>query len=335
MKTVLYIPPINVCRCFRSSDLEAMASVASLEITDASTPETLREWLRPRLREVEVLITGWGTPPLSEADLDAAPALRAVIHAAGTVKRIVPACAWERGIRVAGCNAALAVGVAETTLGMIIAGLKGLFYSREWTRQGGWSDASFGRPYPTVRELFGLKIGVVSASQVGRHLLKLLSAFEVERRVYDPFLSASAAHELGAELVSLPELCATCDVVTVHAPALPETQGLISGPLIASLPDNAILINTARGNIVDQSALIRELETGRISAILDVTDPEPPALNDPLRTLPNVVLTSHLSGAVTNGCQRQGRSAAMQLREFLKGQVMSGEIRRETLATIA
>lgn len=335
MKTILYVPPSNVRRCFSPSDLQQIEEATSLVRPDAETADALRSWLAGHLGDAEILITGWGTPPLTEAEICAAPALRAIIHAAGSVKRLLPESTWERGIRVAGCNQALAVGVAETTLGMIIAGLKGLFYSREWTRQGGWSDAAFGRPYPTVRELHGVKVGVVGASQVGKHLLKLLSAFEVERWVYDPFLTPDAAEDLGARLASLPELCATCDVVTIHAPELPATRHLLSAPLIASLPDNAIVINTSRGSLIDQAALVRELETGRITAILDVTSPEPPLADDPLRSLPNVVLTSHLSGAVTNGCLRQGRSTTAQLLEFLRGDPMSGEIPQETLAHIA
>ncbi len=335
MKTILYVPPYNVRRCFHPTDLAQIAEACDLSVTDAETPDALREWLAGHLADAEVIITGWGTPSLSDAEICAAPALRAIIHAAGSVKRLLPQSVWERGIRVAGCNQALAVGVAETTLGMIISGLKGLYYSREWTRQGGWSDATFGRPYPAVREVFGLKIGVVGASQVGKHLLKLLQNFEVERWVTDPFLSEEGAAELGARLVSLPELCASCDVVTLHAPELPETHHLLSAGLIRSLPDNAIVINTARGCLIDQPALLEELRRGRITAFLDVTTPEPPAADDPLRSLPNVILTSHLSGAVTNGCLRQGRSTAAQLLEFLRGEPMSGEIRRETLAHIA
>ncbi len=180
-----------------------------------------------------------------------------------------------------------------------------------------------------------MTIGVIGASQCGRHVLRLLRDFEVDILLADPTLSSAQATELGATLVPLDRLMAQSDVVSLHAPALPSTRHMLNRPQFAAMKDGAIFINTARGMIVDEDALVAELRTGRISAILDVTDPEPPAADHPFRSLPNCTLLPHLAGAVTNGCHRLGRSAVDQLFEFADGKAMHGEITEPKFAVMA
>lgn len=283
--------------------------------------------------ECDIWITGWGTPPLL-GKLSRPP--KVIIHAAGSIKVLQPEEAFSKGVRFASCNNALAVGVAETTLGMMIAGLKGLFFAREWTANGGWGgNFSFDRPFFKVRELYGLKIGIVAASKVGRHLIHLLKSFDVQVSVADPFLKDTDAEELGVEKVSLEQLFSENDVITIHAPFLPSTTGMVTASMIKSMRDNSLLINTARGGLIDEAALIEELQTQRISAILDVTSPEPPAADNPLRTLPNVVLSPHIAGAVNNGCLRIGRDAVNYTLDFISGRPIEGEVTFQQLAHLA
>ena len=134
---------------------------------------------------------------------------------------------------------------------------------------------------------------VVGASLVGREVVKILKPFRCQIQLYDPYISAHDARELGVTCLPLDTLLATSDVVTLHAPANPDCHWLLNQNNLPLLPDGALLVNTARGMLIEEAALIRELRTGRIFACLDVTDPEPPAPDHPFRTLENVVLTPH------------------------------------------
>lgn len=353
MKVLFNLPPSTIERCFRKSDLARLAAAHEMVLPDfaaggafaelaakgrltGDTPEVaaLKAFVRKHLADAEAMVTGWGMIPLSAEDVAAAKKLRAIVHSAGSVKTLVPEEAWKRGVRVGTCNGALAIGVAETTLGMILCGLKGFFPSRDWTRAGNWHDPKLGTAREVVREPFGLTVGVISASKVGLHVLKLLRAFELEVLLYDPFMKPERAKELGAALVSLEELAKRSDVVTLHAPNLPATRHMLKREHFRAMKDGAVFINTARGAIVDEAAMVEELKGGRIFAFLDVTDPEPPAKDSPLRSLPNVVLTPHLAGHASNGCFRQGRSAVDQVLEFASGKPMHGEVTLAMLATM-
>jgi len=337
MKRLLFhLPCATLQRCFQPQELKRLEGTFSLTLPqEGDDAAALLRRFQEHAENTYALVTGWGTPPLTSEMLDSASQVRAICHSAGTIRRLVPADIWDRSIRVCSANDALAIGVAETTLGMIIAGLKNFFGAREWTRSGGWSSLTFGDSKPSVEETFRKTIGIVSASSVGRELIRLLASFDVTVLVYDPYLNDEQAAALGVENVSLPELAERSDVFTIHAPSLPQTKGLVSREILSLLTDRAIIINTARGDIIDQEALTSELTSGRLRAFLDVTWPEPPEKDHPLRFLPNVVLTPHLAGAVTNGCFRQGALVADQLLDLAAGRTTRGEITAQRFAVMA
>jgi len=335
MNIHFHLPYFTVTRCFAGEDIDRIKKNHQVWLPQKSYgPETLTERLQERSAKVEVLVTGWGTPPFPAEMLESMPSLSLLSHSAGSIKRLIPPEIFNRQVTVTTANDALAIGVAETTLGMIIAGLKNFIGSREWTRAGGWSELGFGSHGP-VQETFRKTIGIVSASRVGRHLIRLLNNFDVQILVYDPYLTAEEAAALGVEQVSLEELAARSDVLSIHAPALPETSGMINQRILTLLRDGAIVINTARGSLMEEAALLQELKTGRLRAFLDVTDPEPPAENHPFRNLPNVVLTSHLAGAVTNGCFRQGSLVVRQIQDHFEGRIPPGVVTPQQFAIAA
>ena len=157
----------------------------------------------------------------------------------------------------------------------------------------------------------------------------------MEILVSDPHLSLTDTDRLRVRKVPLEELLRTCDVVSLHAPALPETRHLLGAPELKLLRDGTIFINTARGVLVDTRALVAELQTGRIFAFIDVTDPEPPPADHPFRTLPNVILLPHITGPITNGCFRQGRLCVEQLIAFGNNTSVRGEVFREQAKIMA
>lgn len=280
------------------------------------------------LPSVEVLVTGWDCPPVDAAVLDAMPHLRAVLHAAGSVKQHLTHEFWDRGLLVSSAADANAVPVAEYTVSAILLAGKGVFGLRERYRA-----ARAFVPADVVDGVgnFGLRVGVVGASRIGRRVINLLRAFDVEVFLTDPHVDEAAASDLGATLVDLDKLMATCDVVSLHAPDIPDTHRMIDRDRLSLMRDGGVIINTARGALVDSGALTRELVEGRLSAVLDVTDPEPLPADSPLFDLPNVFLTPHIAGSQGNELARMGESTAAELERLVHGRPLRHAIRRSDL----
>ncbi|MGA4843442.1 hydroxyacid dehydrogenase [Streptomyces sp. G45] len=260
------------------------------------------ERARAVLGDVEVLVTGWGCPPLDTAALAAAPRLRAVVHTAGSVRgHVTPAC-WERGIAVSSAAAANALPVAEYTVAMILlTGKRVLERARAYTAARRPDD-----PFATPRSVGNHRrvVGVLSASHIGRRVIELLRPYDLEVLLHDPYVTEAGAAALGARGVGLGELFAASDVVSVHTPLLPATRGLVSRALLDAMRPDAVLINTARGAVVDHEALTRAVVEGRIRAVLDVTDPELLPPGHPLWDCDNALLTPHLAGSQGNEWRR-------------------------------
>jgi phosphoglycerate dehydrogenase-like enzyme len=274
---------------------------------------------RAALASAEVLITGWGCPPINEAALRIATRLRAVVHTAGSVKPHVTEACWRRGIQVTSAASANAIPVAEYTLAAIIFANKRVLAARNAYRAAHGLEVDW-QAWLADGGNYRRRIGIIGASRVGRRVLDLLRPFDLEVVLSDPHVDAAEAAQLGARLGALPELFATCDVISVHAPQLPSTEGMISRALLASMPDGATLINTARGALIDQQALEEELLSGRISAVLDVTTPEVLPASSPLYALPNVLLTPHIAGSMGGELARMAAFALDELQRWTKGE---------------
>lgn len=233
---------------------------------------------REALAEAEILITGWGCPHIGAEALAAAPRLRTVLHAAGSVRSLIGADAWQRGLTVSSAVQANALPVAEYTLAAILFAGKDAFGLRERFRTV--------RAYPAPTEYadignLGRRVGVIGASRIGRRVLELLRPFDLTAALYDPYVDEAEAASLGAVPMSLEELLRTSDIVSLHAPDIPQTYRMLDRDRLALIRDGGVLINTSRGALVDPEALTDELVAGRISAVLDVTEPEPLSTGSP------------------------------------------------------
>jgi phosphoglycerate dehydrogenase-like enzyme len=184
-------------------------------------------------------------------------------------------------------------------------------------------------------ELAASRIGVVGAGLIGRLYIAKVRALGAEVAVYDPYLSEADVAALGVELVSLPELMRTCPTVVVHAPSTPETRHMIGAAELALMPDGGYLVNTARSWVVDQDALLAELERGRLRAALDVYDEEPLPADHPYRRLENVILTPHVAGATAQTNHRQGSYAVEDLRRCFAGEPLLNEVTPERYPLLA
>jgi phosphoglycerate dehydrogenase-like enzyme len=287
---------------------------------------------RAVLSRAEVLVTGWGCPRIDAEALDAAPRLRAVVHAAGSVKGHVDPVVFAQGITVCSAAAANAVPVAEYTVAALVLAAKQALTRARWYAHdrtaGDWrSGAGTG--------FYGRTVGIIGASRIGRLVLARLGSYDVRILLADPYLSPPAAGELGAELVDVDQLCRRSDLVSLHAPALPETRHLLDDRRLRLLPDGATVVNTARGSLVDTAALTAHCVTGRICAVLDVTDPEPLPAGHPLLDLPNVLVTPHLAGAQGGELRRLGEFVVSEIARLVRGEPLLGQVQAADLSRIA
>jgi len=276
------------------------------------------------LERAEVVLSGWGCPRLDTTVLDRAPSLRAIVHAAGGVKGHVTDACWDRGLEVSTAAGANAEPVAEYTLARILlAGKAADRMARAYRERRAAIDLL--SEFPHAGNL-GKTVGIVGASRIGRRVIELLEPFDLRVLVSDPYVEGS---------VALDELLTASDVVSLHAPSLPSTRHLLDARRLALLRDGATLINTARGALIDQDALVAELVSGRIDAVIDVTVPEVLPAGSPLYDLPNVVLTPHIAGALGVEVRRLGASALDELERYARGEPFAHPVTRADLDRIA
>ncbi|WP_030257364.1 hydroxyacid dehydrogenase [Streptomyces violens] len=309
--------------------LAAICDLAPPPVLDDLTTERARTVLA----ETEVLVTGWGCPPIDAAVLAAAPRLRAIAHSAGSVRHHLTDACWDRGIEVSSAAAANALPVAEYTVAMILlANKRVLERARDYraTRsRDAWlrTDRSVGNYRNTV--------GICSASLIGRRVIELLRPYDLQVLLYDPYVTEAEAAALGVTGVGIEQLFAASDVVSVHTPLLPATRGLVSRELIGRLRPGATLINTSRGAVVDQDALTDAVTSDRIHAVLDVTEPELLPPDHPLWDCDNALLTPHLAGSQGNEWRRLADLTVSEVARWAAGDGFAHPVHRERLAFLA
>ncbi|WP_329342616.1 hydroxyacid dehydrogenase [Streptomyces sp. NBC_00663] len=318
-------------RLLTEGSLDRLRSLSRVDIatvvTDLATADA------GQLAEAEVLFTHWGAPELTEETLRRLPRLRAVVHAAGSVKHHVTDAVWRRGIAVSTAAAANALPVAEFTLAAILfANKRVLDVARDYAALRARPDLL---PYFSGHGNYHRTVGIVGASRIGRRLLDLLRPHDLDVLLHDPYIDDRQARALGAEPAGLDELALASHVVSIHAPQLPETHHMFDARRIALLRDGATLINTARGSLVDTNALTAHLVTGRLHAVLDVTEPDVPPADSPLFTLPNVLLTPHIAGSLGNELHRMTDWAIDEVSRFAQGLPFAHPVGSEELSRSA
>lgn len=284
------------------------------------------------LQDAEVIFSGWGGPVLDQTLLDAAPHLKAFFYAAGSVKGIVTEASWNRDILVTSAVTANAIPVAEFTLSQIFFCLKnGWQFTREIRKTKQFPPKPF-----SCQGAFGSTVGLISLSTVGKQVCELLKPFDIKVIAYDPFITEEIAQQLGVELCSLEDVFLRSDVVSLHTPLLEETKGMIGKEHFAQMLPNSSFINTARGEIVREQEMIEVLqERTDITAVLDVTFPEPPEQDSLLYQLDNVVLTPHLAGSEGKECGRMGQYMLEEYKRYLNGEGLRWQVKRENFSILA
>lgn len=318
---------------FSPTDRERLFALADV-LNPQPPKEATAEFVTANIPGADVAITSWGSPRFEGEVLGAADSLKVICHAGGSVRPHVSEEFWARGLQITSAAAAISLGVAEFCLGLILTATKRAFWLGLETRNGHWHEA--GVLYGGWSEIYQQRIGIIGAGFVGRHLAKLLSNFTCEICFYDPYLTHEAAAEMGAtKLDTLEELFSSCKVVSLNAPTTPETVGMLRGEHFALLQPGALFINTARSILINEDEFLAEVRKGRFVACIDVTNIEPPALDYPLRNLPNVWLTPHIAGTVAENKLRIGTLVVDEIELLVKGEPYRFEVTEQALRTMA
>ncbi|MFW5856186.1 MAG: hydroxyacid dehydrogenase [Bacillota bacterium] len=279
------------------------------------------------LNKVTGYIIGWGSPRISSRLLSQMPNLEIIALGKGSVKGYVNQEVFNKGIKVTSCHMAIAPSVAETTLMLTLMGLK--LYSRQRNRM----EEGKGRTSnPVGYELIDKTVGLLGYGRIARCFRKLLTSFDAEVLAFDPYLDKDDVDGEDIELVSLPELIKRSDIISLHAPGTKANENLIDREAISNLKDDALIVNTARGILIDEEALIEELQTGRIRAALDVFKNGKPQAGDPLWELDNVVVTPHIGGYTIDSRKRVGDILISELKRHFKGEKLKYRSNPDTLS---
>lgn len=247
--------------------------------------------------------------------LDQLPDLRVVsVHGAGVDQVDVAACT-ERGVLVTNAPGANADAVAELTLALMLSLARKIPQSASRVQ----ADRVWGEARYTGSELKGKTLGLVGAGQIGARVAGIARAFGMKVLAHDPGVAAAEIRARGARPMKLDALLAAADFVSLHAPHIPATHHLIGRKAIAKMKKGAFLVNAARGPLVDEMALARALESGRLGgAALDVLEGEPPDPKSPIFDAPNIILTPHMAGSTTECLDTIARTAAQDIARVLQ-----------------
>ncbi len=273
--------------------LEALGHVKQNMLDRPWTEEELAE----EIKGMDVCITHWQSPQITPKVLENADSLKFIGHCAGSVYNIVCPEVYKKGIRVSSSNKVMAKAVAESTLAYFLASRLKLFKYTNITRNGGWKSGI--GEYGDMKSLHGADVLFIGFGDIAKFLYELLVPFNINLKVYDPYLTKEVINAY-SDVDFIHDLDAAfrkADIISIHASRNPGSQRLIGKDRIDTIKNNALLVNTARGSIIDEAYLTEVLKSGRIYAALDVFEEEPLAPDSELRNLPNVICMPHVSGS--------------------------------------
>jgi D-3-phosphoglycerate dehydrogenase len=298
---------------FPNLEIEAsILSAAGAEICSGNDKQIAA--LKSLVAEADAVITQFA--PLTAEVIAAMQRAQVIVRYGIGVDNVDLAAARERGIPVCNVPDYCIDEVADHTLAFMLCVTRQIVPNTLHVREGRWGLAT---PLDQLRTLRDQTVGIVGFGRIGREVASRLAPFKSRRLVCDAFVPADSIRAAGCEPVSLDELLAKADIVTLHCPSTPQTKKLLNLDSLARTKRGAVVINLARGDLIDTAALVAALESGHLSAAaIDVCDPEPIPADSPLRSMPNVIAASHIASASPKAVrtlrETAARIAAMALR---------------------
>ncbi|TCZ74681.1 hydroxyacid dehydrogenase [Paenibacillus albiflavus] len=320
LRILVAIPKGNIFSTFFSDDLiRQLEEVGEVCWNEQDTHYTSEQY-GEKLKDMDVVITGWGVPVLDEDVLQNANKLRLVAHTGGSVKPYISDAVYEKGIRVVSGNEVFAESVAESVIAYALASLRDIpRYSSE-LKQGKWPTGFYNEG------LLDKTIGIVGYGMISKFVVQMLKVFHAKIKVYSGHISQEELDKHGMEKASLEDIFSTCDIVSIHSAMTPANYHLITEDLLNRMREGALLINTARGAIIDEEALCRVLASRNIRAVLDVYKVEPLPAGHPLMDLDNALLMPHMGGPTIDRRLIVTQSLIDNIHRFIEGRELKCEI---------
>ena len=303
--------------------LEKLGDVVWYEST---TPISAQE-LRDALVDMDVCVCGWGTPRFDEFVLEKANKLKLISYLCGSVAGIVSDAMYERGIHVVSGNAVFAETLAEGTLAYIMTALRRIPEYTNAMQKNGWAPSGF-----YTQSIIGKTIGIIGLGATSRYLIEMLKPFNVHIKLFSRHLPETEAQCMGVEKAELEDIFSSCDIVSLHCARNAQNYHMVNDELLSKMKPGALLVNTARGDIIDESALAAHLKAGRIRAILDVYEIEPLPIDSELRHLDNCVLIPHMGGPTIDRRRDAARIALEDIENFKENLPLKHEVSRARAA---
>ena len=327
MKALVSIPEGRIFNTFFTPDnIRLIESLGDVVWHNGDTKMSENELIE-KIGDCDVYIALWGSPALTERVLEAAPKLRLMTVLGSTVAPFVSDAMWDRGIRVISGFEWYAESTAEGAISYMLSALRQIpFYSERLKREGVWStpeDYTDGLLYKTV--------GIVGYGGVGKHLARMLSPWNVELKVCDiKDIPTEEKQRYKIKQCGMDEIFSSCDIISINLPYTQNTHHIINEGLFSKAKHGALIVNTARGTVIDEAALVKHLQAKDIRAALDVFEKEPIEPDNPLMTLDNALLTPHQAGVTTNLRAILTRELLLESADFIdRGLPLKNEITRE------
>lgn len=276
--------------------------------------EFTEEELKEALRDVDVVFTGWGAPKYDENILEYADKLKVVAHTGGSAAAIISDEFMKRNLTLLTGNRLYAESVAEGALCYILLSQRKMLGDIQRTKEIGWPDV-----YVHNKGLKGKVIGLIGFGMIAENFAKILTAFDCKIKICSGHLAPETAAKYNAEKCSIEEIFETCDIVSVHTALNDKSYHSIGKDLFDRMKDDSLIINTARGAVINEAEMIEVLKTGRIRAILDVYENEPLPMDSGLRGLDNVILMPHRGGPTTDVREWVTIELAQDVKKFFDG----------------
>ena len=253
--------------------------------------------------------------------LDRAPGLKGVISYGAGYDHIDVEAMKRRGVQVCNCRGENAQAVAELTFGLLLSLMRRVHRADPWVRAGEWVKAGRALPdWASGLELWRKTLGLVGIGQIGSRVAKIASGFEMKIIGYDPFIKPVLYEKMGIEPAAFAEVLSRADVLTLHLPLNQATENLIDSRAFSAMKPGIIVVNTSRGRVMEEKALLEALRSGRIrGAALDVFASEPLPSGHPLTGMENVILSPHMGALSLEAGDRLSDSVARQVRDILEG----------------
>ncbi|MGI6082385.1 MAG: hydroxyacid dehydrogenase [Limnochordia bacterium] len=282
------------------------------------------------LYEAEILLTGWGSPMLP-VDLAQRGKLKYICHVTGGVRSVIPRELFEQGVLVTNWGSSISRTIAEASLMMILACLRRVRPIQEELHNRG----NYRRGVPWPDSLFERRVGLLGFGAIARDLVSLLKPFNVTIKAFDPYVSEECFTALGVERVEqVRTLFETCDVISLHAGRTEETTGMVNKEMLRLLPDDGVLVNTARGALINEDDLLDELRAGRLWVALDVYEREPLPVDSPFRGIERLLLFPHQAGPTIDRYVDMGRMAVDNIRRYLGNEPVLAQVTVEKYDTM-